>query len=195
MPTKNQFVLSPHFKIRRARPTDAEAIQRIYAPYVDYTAISFELQAPTVDEMRKRIRKTLRHYPYFVATYEGKVIAYTYAGPIGERGAYRRSAEMSIYVDSAYKRNGIGHTLYQVLEDELRRRGFCNAYAIIAIPLSKDPHLHLGSMRFHRREGYKKVAQLHRCGRKFNTWYDVMWMEKIINAHTDNPAPVATFDE
>lgn len=42
-------------RIRSARPDDAEAIQAIYAPVVRDTTISFELEVPTVEEMRARI--------------------------------------------------------------------------------------------------------------------------------------------
>jgi L-amino acid N-acyltransferase YncA len=39
----------------------------IYAPVVTETAISFETEPPTVDEMRARIRSTLSQYPWLVA--------------------------------------------------------------------------------------------------------------------------------
>lgn len=181
--------------LRTATPDDAPSIRGIYAPYVEQTAISFELAAPDEDEMRRRITKTLRHYPYLVAISEGRIIAYAYAGPIGERGAYRRSVEMSIYVAPHCKRSGIGHTLYAALEKDLVARGFLNAYAIIAAPVTEDEHLTFDSIRFHEHEGYSKVAHLHRCGRKFETWYDVVWMEKILASHTDAPTPVATFND
>ena len=50
--------------IRAARPDDAEALLRIYAPYVTDTAITFEYEVPSVEELRGRIEKTLRRYPY-----------------------------------------------------------------------------------------------------------------------------------
>ena len=41
--------------IRTAAPADAEAISAIYAPIVRDTTISFELEPPSVAEMRSRI--------------------------------------------------------------------------------------------------------------------------------------------
>lgn len=181
--------------IRSATHDDASAIQRIYAPYVETTAISFELQAPDTDEMRRRITKTLRHYPYLVALLGEAIVGYAYAGPIGERGAYRYSVEMSIYVAHDHKRQGIGRTLYEALEKELTARGFLNAYAIIAAPPQPDAHLTFDSIRFHEHQGYQKVAHLHQCGRKFDSWYDVVWMEKFLSTHTDSLAPALTFTD
>jgi L-amino acid N-acyltransferase YncA len=41
--------------IRLATPDDAPGVQAIYAPIVRETAISFELEPPTVEAMRQRI--------------------------------------------------------------------------------------------------------------------------------------------
>ena len=41
--------------IRLATPHDAPGVQAIYAPVVRETAISFEWEPPTVDDMGKRI--------------------------------------------------------------------------------------------------------------------------------------------
>ena len=50
--------------IREATLADAEAMLAIYAPYVEKTAITFELEVPSVDEFRKRLRKTQQKYPW-----------------------------------------------------------------------------------------------------------------------------------
>lgn len=74
--------------IRIATPEDAFAIQNIYRYYVDNTAITFELEVPSVKEFQERITKTLERYPYLVAEEEGEVIAYAYAGIFYDRRAY-----------------------------------------------------------------------------------------------------------
>lgn len=48
-------------KIRTAVITDAEAIQRIYAPIVLNTAISFEETPPSVEEIAQRRLNGTRH--------------------------------------------------------------------------------------------------------------------------------------
>ena len=49
--------------IRLATPDDAPGVQAIYAPIVRETAISFELEPPTVDAMQRRIVETLQQRP------------------------------------------------------------------------------------------------------------------------------------
>jgi len=49
--------------IRNVTPDDAEELLEIYAPYVAETAISFEIDIPTVEDFRSRIEHTLKNYP------------------------------------------------------------------------------------------------------------------------------------
>ena len=85
--------------IRIATLEDAFAIQNIYRYYVDNTAITFELEVPSVKEFQERITKTLERYPYLVAEEEGEVIAYAYAGIFYDRRAYDWSAETACLPD------------------------------------------------------------------------------------------------
>ena len=61
--------------IRYATVADAEAIWNIYRYYVEHTAISFEITMPTVKEMRGRIQRTLKAFPYLVAEVNGTVLS------------------------------------------------------------------------------------------------------------------------
>ena len=103
--------------IRKAIPSDAEEIAGIYRYYVEETAISFEYEAPDADEMRKRMEGCPH---YLVAEDDGKILGYAYAHPFSARAAYRRSAEVTIYLDKDQMGKGIGSELYNALEEDLR---------------------------------------------------------------------------
>ena len=85
-------------KIRVAEKEDAEKLLKIYAPYIEYTAITFEYTVRTKDEFEKRIENTLKKYPYIAAEYNNEILGYAYAGGLYHREAYMHSAETSIYV-------------------------------------------------------------------------------------------------
>ena len=38
---------------------------------------------------------------------------------------------------------------------------------------------------------FRQSAHFHRCGYKFNRWYDMIWMEKMIGEHQSQQLPVA----
>lgn len=181
--------------IRPATPEDAEALLQIYTPYVKNTAISFEYTVPSVEEFAERIRNTLVRYPYLVALRDGEIVGYAYAAAFKTRAAYDRAVETSIYVSQNCRGGGIGRVLYEKLAAVLRCQNILNLNACIAYPTGEDAHLTTDSPRFHERLGYQTVAHFHKCGYKFDTWYDMIWMEKLLGEHLPSPAPVRPFLE
>lgn len=169
--------------IRKAVQADAATIQAIYAPYVEETAISFEYEAPTVEEMARRMKEVQKEYPWLVAEEDGRIVGYAYAHAFHERAAFQWAVETSIYVKRDEKRKGIGRKLHDALETTLKQQGILNLNASIAYIDPEDKYLTQDSMRFHKQMGYKEVAHFHQCGKKFGHWYDLIWMEKIIGGH------------
>lgn len=84
--------------LRTAKPSDADKLLEIYAPYVETTAITFEYEVPSVDEFRQRIENTLKKYPYIVAIKDDKIVGYAYAGTFKSRAAYDWDVELSVYL-------------------------------------------------------------------------------------------------
>lgn len=170
-------------KIRRATVADAESIASVYAPYVQKTAITFEYETPSAAEMARRIAATLEHYPFLVAEDDaGTVVGYAYAGAFKGRAAYARCVETSIYVRQDCHGRGIGRALLTELETQLAACGILNANACIAWPAQPSEYLDTASAAFHERMGYFRCAHFHRCGYKFGQWFDMIWMEKFLDA-------------
>ena len=181
---------------RIARVEDAPRILEIYAYYVENTAVSYEYDVPTLAEFTERIRSTLVKYPYIVAEEDGRIIGYIYASRFAQRAAYGWAAGTSIYIDRDYHRRGIGKLLYEKLEAILKLQNITNLYAGAADPMEEeDPYLTRNSEHFHEAIGYKPVARYHGCGSKFGRWYNLLWMEKIINEHSVPPKEVIPFSE
>ena len=182
-------------QLRVAAPEDAAALVDIYAPYVRETAITFEYDVPSVAEFAARIAHTLESFPYLVAENDGEIVGYAYAGAFHPRAAYQWCAEMSVYVKRDVRRMGVGRKLYDAMEAILKLQRLTNVEACIAVPSAPDAHLTMDSVRFHEKMGYRMVGAFHQCGYKFDTWYDMVWMEKHIGAHVRNQPPILRFDQ
>lgn len=182
-------------RVRVAMEEDAEELLRLYAPYVEQTAITFEYQTPSVKEFRSRIRHTLEQYPYLAAEENGRIVGYVYAGAFKARPAYDWAVETTIYVDAGRKRSGVGRMLYQALEQALAAQNIVNLNACIAEPIGEDEFLTRDSVLFHERMGYRMVGKFHQCGYKFRRWYDMVWMEKHIGPHLEDQPLVRPFGE
>lgn len=180
-------------QIRTASSDDAKALLEIYTPYVEKTAITFEYDIPTLQEFENRINRTLKNYPYLVAEQNGELLGYAYTGPFVGRAAYGWSAEVSIYLKETKRKMGIGRRLYDALEQISKAQNILNLNACIGYTETEDEHLTNNSMEFHAHMGYTLVGRFHNSGYKFGRWYDMIWMEKLIGEHSDNPLPVIAF--
>lgn len=183
----------PGIRIRTATVRDAEPIQEIYAPYVQNTAITFEYEVPSVSDFTDRISRTLMKYPFLVAESGSRIVGYAYAGPFQDRAAYNWSAETSVYIPEGWKRQGIGTALYTAMEKSLAAQNVTNLYACLAFPKTVDKHLGMDSIYFHEHFGFQVAGEFKQCGYKFNRWYDMIWMEKIIGEHREIQPPFQVY--
>jgi len=153
---------------RDARPDDAGGLLDIYRPIVERTPISFEVDCPSEQAMAQRIGNALENYAWVVAELDGRLAGYAYASPHRPRGAYRFSAETTVYVHPDFYRRGIGRRLYQHLFEALRPLDYYHAFAGITLPND-------GSVGVHRSVGFSHVGTFPNVGFKFGRWHDVSW--------------------
>ncbi len=72
--------------IRKVEIADAKAIVDIYNYYVENTAISFETEPLTVNEMAERIKDISSKFPYFVYEKDGKIFGLLLCAPMEREG-------------------------------------------------------------------------------------------------------------
>lgn len=181
--------------IRAVTAEDAAALLEIYAPYVTDTAISFEYEVPSLDEFRGRIVTTLKKYPYLAAERGGKIIGYACTHPFVGRAAYDWAAETTIYVRRGETKTGAGRALYAALEAVSRAQNIYSLNACIGDCEREDKHLSRNSVQFHVHMGYELVGRFRKCGYKFGTWYDMVWMDRQLAPRPDVPPAVIPFPE
>ena len=187
--------MESEFSLRVATPEDAAALLAVYAPYVTDTAISFEWQVPELEEFRGRIRRTLQRYPYLAAVRGEEILGYAYTHPFVGRAAYDWGAETSIYLRRDCRHQGLGRALYTALEGISRAQNIHTLYACIGWPKQEDRYLTRNSAQFHAHLGFKLVGTFENCGRKFDRWYDMIWMEKQLSPLPEHPDPVVPFPD
>lgn len=173
--------------IRNVKYNDAKVISEIYRPYVEDTAVTFEVTAPDEKEMLDRIKTISAKYPYLVAEISGEVIGYAYANVFKPRECYKWSVESSVYIRKGYTKSGIGKALYSELEKRLAKMGIVNIYASVVFTENSDEYVDNNSKCFHEHIGYTPCAHFKKCANKFGRWYDVVWLEKTIAEHLENP--------
>jgi L-amino acid N-acyltransferase YncA len=171
--------------IRMAREADARAILAIYAPFCATTAVSFELEPPSKDEIAGRIRAVTAYCPWLILEDDGAVAGYAYAGRHNERAAYGWSVDVTVYVAPSHLRRGVGRALYTTLFELLRQQGFFKAYAGVALP---NP----ASTALHEAMGFEPVGVYKGVGYKLGVWRDVAHYQLTLQPERQNPDPPAS---
>jgi phosphinothricin acetyltransferase len=163
-------------RIRPSLPGDLTAITAIYADAVRCGTGSFELEAPSVDEMATRRASVLAQgLPWLVVTEAGgRGRGYAYAAPCRPRPAYRVTLEDSVYIDADARGRGLGRLL---LAELLAR---CEAWGARQMLAVIGDATNLGSVALHRRLGFAPVGTFDQVGWKFDRWLDVVLMQRAL---------------
>jgi phosphinothricin acetyltransferase len=162
-------------EIRPATEADLPAITAIYKQAVREGTATFELAPPDLSEMMRRYRALVDGgYPYFVATLDGEVAGYAYAGAYRPRPAYRFTVENSIYLRPASHRRGIGLRLLHRLIEESEKRGYRQMVAVIG------DSANAGSIAVHTACGFQMIGTHPDVGLKFGRWLDTVMMQRAL---------------
>src|SRR3984885_176020 len=171
-------------EIRPATAADLPAITEIYDHAVRYGTATFELIPPDLTEMTRRFGALMDDgFPYLVASLEGRVIGYAYAGAYRPRPAYRFTVENSVYLQPAIHRRGIGLQLLQRLIAECEARGYRQMIAVIG------DSANAGSIGVHTRTGFRMIGTHPDVGFKFGRWLDTVMMQRALGDGADTVPP------
>jgi phosphinothricin acetyltransferase len=117
--------------IRDAVEADLPAIVEIYNATVPTRMVTAELEPTTVEARLQWFRDhSPKHYPFWVAESEGRVIGWLDFKRFLPRCAYRGTAEISIYVDKEFRRRGLGQRL---LEQAIARAPSLGVTALVGL--------------------------------------------------------------
>lgn len=168
--------------IRQVEDKDITGILEIYNPIILNSPITYEEVPLTQSEMKERIQKYIKNYPWLVAVNsEGVVAGYAYGSQHRERSAYRWCVDVSAYVQEAFRGQKIGTRLYTELFGILARQNYIQAFAGINLPND-------ASVRLHESLGFKKIGVYTRVGFKCGQWHDAGWWQKELTPPPSRPA-------
>ena len=170
--------------IRPSKAADVAAIAEIYGYHVLNGLASFELLAPSADEIAKRRADVIgKNFPYLVAEYDGKVVGYAYASLYRARLAYRHTLENSVYIHKDYNGRGIGKLLMLALIDACEKAGARQLIAVIGDSANE------ASIKLHTACGFASVGVMKAVGFKFGRWVDSVYMQRSIGEGDSTLAP------
>lgn len=146
--------------VRPASAQDAAACLAIYRPYVQNTAISWEIDVPTFGEIAARIGTLRATQEWLVLERDDQIIGFAYGQPLKRLAAFQWATETGMST-SPITSAGEGRELYMQLLRRLAERGYRQAFAGIA--QQRHPSIHRG---YPRRDPPGTMGQDHRLARQ-----------------------------
>jgi L-amino acid N-acyltransferase YncA len=162
-------------RTRLATVADEHAIRTIYNREVVSTTVTFDLVPRTRDDQVAWLAGHSGAHPAIVAVDEaGLVAGFGSLSPYRSRPAYSTTVEDSVYVDEAYRGQGVGRLLLAELVRLAEAHGF---HTVIARVVGG----HQVSIALHTSCGFELVGVEREVGRKFGRWLDVALMQRLLS--------------
>jgi phosphinothricin acetyltransferase len=112
-------------------------------------------------------------YPAYAIIREdgAEVIGFCLLRPYNPLPTFQETVEISYFINNSAVGQGIGTQALNRLEQDARKLGIKNILASIV-------SLNEPSLRFHRKNGFIECGSLINVGKKFGTYFDIIWMQK-----------------
>ncbi|MGD9903947.1 MAG: N-acetyltransferase family protein [Dehalococcoidia bacterium] len=160
--------------IRDARDDDFPAILAIYNDVIaTSTAVYRDEPAPLEERLDWWRSRVAAGYPVLVAEDADGVAGYSSFGDFRAWPGYRFTVEHSVYVRADRRGGGIGRALVEPL---LARAAVLGKHVVIAGVDAENT----GSLRFHERLGFERVAHFQQVGFKFGRWLDLVFLQRML---------------
>lgn len=161
-------------KIRLAERTDVPSMREIFNEVLRNSNSIYREEEVTLEERYAWFDEKLEHgFPIFGA-YEGDhLIGYAGYGTWRAAQGYRKSVELTIYVDQKFRGVGIGSALMKTIIDHARTDGY--HVMIGAIDAANQQ-----SIEFHKRFGFVEVARMPEVALKNDQWLTLVFMQKLL---------------
>jgi phosphinothricin acetyltransferase len=165
--------------IRTATEADLPAILAITNDAILTTTSSWNVDPTTLEARRQWLAdRQASGLPVLVGVIDGAVAGFGSYGSFRAWDGYRLTVEHSIYVDAAFRRQGVGRLLLAALIDHATEAGMHVMMGVI----SADNEI---SIRLHEQFGFATVGRLLEVGRKFDRWLDLVLMQKMLQRLAD----------
>lgn len=158
--------------IRKFRQEDKTAVigvlnYYVHNSYAAYPEVDFEY------ENLKSLFEMPEKYPFYVIDSGKEVVGFGLLHPHIKMSTFSHTAEVSYFILPDYTSRGLGGKLLELLFKDAKKSGF-------EIILASISSLNNVSLNFHLKYGFSECGRFRNAGKKFNKYFDIVWMQKRV---------------
>jgi phosphinothricin acetyltransferase len=165
-------------KIRKMTIDDIGAVTEIYNEAILSTTATFDIETKSPEDRKRWFLAHGSKHPVLVSEIGGSVVGWASLSRWSDRGAYDKTAEVSVYVDGANRGKGVGKSLLSAIVEEGRKAGFHTLTARIVAGNDQ-------SVKLVKSFSFDEIGTLREVGYKFGKYHDVIYLQKIFNPKSD----------
>ena len=155
------------FMVEKMKEEDWPAVKSIYQEGIATGNATFETEVPDWEKWDKSHLRDCR----FVASSADEIVGWVALSPVSTRCVYQGVAELSLYVKSSAREQGIGKALLKAAIEESEQAGIWTLQAGI-FPENT------ASIALCKACGFREVGVREKIGRMNGRWRDVILMER-----------------
>jgi L-amino acid N-acyltransferase len=163
--------------IRDAGEHDLQQILAIYNEVIATSTAIYAIEPVSLSERAEWFaQRRQRGFPVLVAAEGDSILGFASFGEFrGAWNGYRYSVEHSVHVRADMRGRNVGSRLVEAL---FPRAAAMGKHAMIgAVDAANE-----GSIRFHQRLGFERVAHFKQVGHKFGRWLDLVFLQRFLDA-------------
>lgn len=149
-------------------PNHWDAVKAIYESGIATGNATFQLTAPATWELWDTGHT---QHSRFVAVIDNKVIGWVALSPTSARDCYKGVYELSIYIDSDYRGNGIGNLLMHTVVESSETAGVWCLYSS-TFPENK------ASIALQKKFGFREIGFREKIAEQHGVWRDTVLLER-----------------
>jgi L-amino acid N-acyltransferase YncA len=157
---------------RKATPTDADAIARIYNEGIEDRIATFETRPRSAEEVAGWFDGV---HPVVVVEDDGRIVGFASTSPYRPRECYAKIAEFSVYVARDYRGRGVGRRALEALIQEAAAAGLRKL-------VSRIFPENVASRAACRSVGFREVGIYKAHGELEGVWKDCVIVERVVGS-------------
>ncbi len=156
------------WNIRPMESADWPRVAEIYSANLLAGNSTFERDCPSYERWDAAHLKKGR----LVYELDDRIVGWVVLSPTSARACYRGVVELSIYIDPAYQRRGIGKALMAAIEEHSRSVGHWTLHSTV---FANNP----ASLALHEACGFRRIGYRERIALdRFDQWQNTILLEK-----------------
>jgi len=155
------------FDIKAMRSEDWPAVQRIYSQGIATGNATFETETPAWEKWDQGHLQDCR----LIAVNSEGILGWAALSPVSTRRVYSGVAEVSVYVATTARGQGVGTLLLQSL---VERSEGCGVWTVQAGIFPEN----VPSVALHKSCGFREVGLRQKLAQRNGVWRDVLLLER-----------------